>query len=284
MKFTPNFRLNRQVFRVIAEHSPERVAAAPGALQALSSALRGTTVGTMEGAARALCYCASGSPGLARRVADTPGSLAALVAVVASSNAGDGHNSAVLTLFRIAATGADLAACVISTPGAPQALSQTALQCGDVSMAKCAAALLTLVASGGREQASTIASPDVLTALVSASDRAGVREFCMAALSKIADASPSLAQRVADTPGAEAAVLAALSCGDLTTAAYAALALNDIVQVDAERVARLLSAPEAPTALARLVQSNDPEAVKTSTSEGLNLCVLVSPLAGVDAV
>jgi hypothetical protein len=270
---------NHQVFCAVADRSPERVAAVPGALQALSSALSGTAADTIDGAARALCNCASGSSALARRVADTPGSLAALVGLIASSNAGDGHNSAVLTLFQVAAAGADLAARVISTPGAPQALSQAALRCSDVPVAKRAVGVLVEAARVRREQAGTFASPDVLAALVSASGRADVRGLCMGVLSVITSASPSLALRVADTPGAEAAALAALTTGDLETVRFAATALEDIVRADAERAARLLSVPEAPAALARLLQSTDATSVEASTSEGLKVCVLLPPLS-----
>jgi hypothetical protein len=118
---------NQQLLCAIAERTPECIAATPGALQALCSALCGTDVDKVDVAALALYDCASASPSLARLVADTPGSLAGLAAVVASSNATDGAGFAVDTLYNIVTAGADLAARVISTPGAPQALSQTAL-------------------------------------------------------------------------------------------------------------------------------------------------------------
>ena len=76
----------QQGLSTLAERHPERVAATPGALQALSSALGRTTVGGIDGAALSLSRCARASPGLARLVADTPGSLAGLAAVAASSS------------------------------------------------------------------------------------------------------------------------------------------------------------------------------------------------------
>jgi hypothetical protein len=201
-----------------------------------------------------------------------------MVGVVASSNASDAANSSVVALLNIAVAGADLAARVINHPGAPQALSQAALQFRDVQVANCAAAVLVKVADAGLECASTIASPDVLAALVSASGRAGMGVECMAALSKIAAASLPLALRVADTPGAEAAVLAALTLSDVNAAGFAALVLSTIWRVDAGRCARLLSGPEVPPALARLLQSNDATAVQLSTSEGFNLRLILSLL------
>ena len=94
-----------------------------------------------------------------------------------------------------------------------------------------------------------------------------------------------MALRVADTPGAEAALLAALTCSDLEAATYAANTLRNILDADAQRVVRLLSVPGVPPALARLLQSNDALAVTTSTGEVLNLFVRLRALlvyAGAD--
>ena len=207
-------------------------------------------------------------------MADTPGALAALVAVVASGNPRDQAKSAMFALHQVAVAGTDLAARVISTPGALQALSQAALQCSNFRVAQIAAAVLAVVGRAGPEHASAIATPDVLAALVSASGRAGMSVKCMIALADITHVSPPLALRVADTPGAETAMLAALTCNDLETASFAADALEGISRADAGRIARLLSAPEVPAALLRLLQSDHPLAVVASTCEGLNVLVL----------
>jgi hypothetical protein len=261
----------------IAGRNPARVAAAPGALQALCSAVFSLEIETVDGAALALFRCARGSAGLARLVADTPGSLAGLAAAVASSNSPNAADCAVGTMHEIAKASADLAARVISTPGAPQELSQMALHCGDVAMAERAAAVLVEAAKAGPEPAHRIAAPDVLAALVSASGRAGMAAVCMAAFCNLAGASPPLALRVADTPGAEAAMLAALTCSELVAASMAANTLRNISAADAQRISRLLSRPDVPAALARLLQSNDAAAVTPSTGVGLNLFVILAP-------
>ena len=167
--------------------------------------------------------------------------------------------------------GADLAARVISTPGAPLALSQAALQRGDVRGAELAAAVLAAAAKAGPELASAIATPDVLAALVLGSGRAGSN--CIGVLCNLARVSPHLALRVADAPGAEAALLSALTCTDSLVASTAARTLWNILDADAQRIARLLSVPDVPPAIARLLQSNDATDVEAGTGEGLNLFV-----------
>jgi hypothetical protein len=189
-------------------------------------------------------------------------------------------------LCQIATAGKDLAVRIISIPGAPRALSQAALHCSDVDIAHNAASVLAIAAGVGPEHAAETATPDVLAALVSASGRVGRGESCMAALGNLAGASLSLALRVADTPGAEAAMLAALTHGALVAASNAIDTLCYIMRADEARIACLLSAPEVPVALARLLQSDNATAVAASTCEGLNMLVLAVVFlltAGVDA-
>jgi hypothetical protein len=190
-----------------------------------------------------------------------------MVAVVAS-NAPGAAGSAIDALSQIVAAGDDLAVRVISTPGAPQALSQAALHCSDVRMAQRAAAALSVAALAGPEHASTVATPDVLAALVSAAGRAGMGVVCMGAFGNVAGASPHLALRVADTPGAEAAMLAALTRGDLAAATIAAIVLSDIAGADGPHIARLLCTEQVPAAFSRLLRSNESAAVMASTCEG----------------
>jgi hypothetical protein len=211
--------------------NPARVAVEPGALQALCSALGSSTRETFDSAAAVLCRCAMGSPRLARLVGDTPGLLAAMVGVTASSNAPTAARCAVFTFFEVAAAGADLAARVVSTPGAVRALSQMLVQCSDDFAAERAAAVFSQAAKAGPQHADAIATPDVLAALVSAAGRAGMGEAGMGALAGIACASLPLALRVADAPGAEAAMLAALTGGDLKGAINAAIALSKIARL-----------------------------------------------------
>lgn len=196
----------------------------------------------------------------------------------ANSNAPHAAETAVNALLRIAIVGADLAARIISTQGAPLALSQAALHCGDVRVGQRATAVLTEAAHAGPEHASTIATPDVLAALVSAlgNDKAGAGKNCMAVLCSLACASPPLAMRVSDTPGAEAALLAALASSDLEVARNATITISRVALADAERAFRLLSAPEVPPALARLLQSNAP--MEATACEVLNLFVLLRAL------
>jgi hypothetical protein len=188
-----------------------------------------------------------------------------MVGLIASGNASDGADSAVLTLYEFVAAGTDLAARIVSIQGAPQALSQAALHSRDIQVAKSAAAVLGDGAFAGH--ASTIANPDVLAALVSASGRAGMDEACVAALANCTAAFRPLALRVADTPGAEAAALAALTSGDLRTARFAASLLWNISRADAKRIMRLLSVPEVQAALARLLLSTDGIVVEVCTCE-----------------
>ena len=253
----------------IAERNPARVAAQPGALQALSSALcsRATHV-AVHNAALALYRCAKGSPRLARLVADTPGLLAAMVGLTASSNASDAAHRAVVTLYEVARAGADLASRVVSTPGAILALSQTVAQCMDDFVAERAAAVFGQAALAGPQHADAIATPAVLAALVTAAGRAGMGVACMGALANITRASLPLATRVADTPGAEAAMHAALTGGDPGAASNATVALGSVLLADGKRVARLLTAPAVPPALAGLLGSDDVPAVRACTSEG----------------
>jgi hypothetical protein len=161
------------------------------------------------------------------------------------------------------------------------------LQRGDVSGAERAAVVLALGAEAGAEPASTIATPDVLAAIVSASGRVGMAASCTAVLCSVAGASPPLALRVADTPGVEAALLAALTSSDLTAASNATNTVRHIARTDAQRIARLLSAPEVPPALARLLQRNDDMMVGAITCEGVELLLLFGEpafgLAGADA-
>jgi hypothetical protein len=251
-----------QLFNTIADRNPARVASEPGALQALCSALGSTTRAMVDSAAAALYHCARGSPRLARLVADTPGLLAAMVGVIASSSAPSAI-AAVFTLYEVARAGADLAVRVVSTPGAVPALSQTLVQCSNGLVKDHAARVFWEVANAGRQHADAIATPDVLAALVSASGEAG-----MGALADIDSTSPPLAIRVADAPGAEAAMLAALTGGDPGAATNAAVALINIVRADGERVARLLSAQTVPPALAGLLASDDIAAVRICAGEG----------------
>jgi predicted RNA-binding Zn ribbon-like protein len=90
----------------------------------------------------------------------------------------------------------------------------------------------------------------------------------MGALANITWASSSLALCVADAPGAEAAMLAALTSGDLKAATSATVALGNMGRADSERVARLLSARAVLLALSGLLRSNDAAAVRACTSEG----------------
>jgi hypothetical protein len=256
-----------QVFNAIAGCNPARLAAEPGALQALCSALCRTTRATVDSAASALDACARGSPGVARLVADTPGLLAAMVGVIASSQTSDAARHAVFTLYEVAAAGADLAARIVSTPGAVPALSQTMAQCSDGRVAECAAGVFTEAARAGPQHADAIAAPDVLAALVSAAGRAGMGMACMAAFAEISSASQPLALRVADTPGAEAAMLAALTCSDLKAAINATIVFNNIARADGECAARLLSAQAVPLALVGLLQSDDAAAVGSCTHQ-----------------
>jgi hypothetical protein len=257
-----------QVFGIIAERNPARVAAEPGALQALCSALCSAISVTVHNAALALYGCARGSPCLARLVADTPGLLPAMVDVIASSNATDAACCAVFILCEFARAGADLAARVVSTPGAVRALAQTLAQCSDDFVAERAAAVFAEAAAAGPQYADAIATPDVLAAVVSAAGRAGMLMVCTAVLGNIARASLPLALRVADAPGAEAAMLAALTGGDPGAATNAAALLNNISVIDDKRVARLLSAPAVPRALAGLLASDDVAAARACTGEG----------------
>ena len=189
-----------------------------------------------------------------------------MVGLLASSSATDAVRYAVTTLREVAAAGADLAARVYSTPGAVPALSQTVVQCSDDFAVERAAAVFAEAAAAGPQHADAVATPDVLAALVSSAGRAGVGAACMAALANIASASLPLAQRVAaDTPGAEAALLAALTGGDLTAASNAAIALSSIARADSRRVARLLSVRAVLLALAGLLQIDNITAVRACT-------------------
>jgi hypothetical protein len=269
---TPARFLNtRQVFAAIAECNPARVAAEPGALQALCSALSWTTRATFTSAALALYQCVIGSPDRARLVADTPSLLAAMVGVIASRNATDAAQYAVLTLYQVARAGADLAARIVSTPGAVPALSQTMVQCGAGRVAACAAEVFAKAAAAGPQHADAIAAPDVLAALVSAAGRAGMGVPCMAAFAGIGWGSPSLALRVADTPGAEAAMLAALTGDDLGAATNATAALSIIARANGERIARLLAVRAVPLALVGLLQTDDASAVLGCTREDFSV-------------
>ena len=159
---------------MIAERNPARVAAEPGAVQALSSALCRTTRATVDCAALALYNYARGSPDRARLVADTPGLLAAMVGVIASSQTTNAARHAVCIMYGVATAGTDLAARIVSTPGAAPALSQTVAQCGDGRVAECAAGVLAKAAAAGPQHADAVATPDVLAALVSVARRAGM--------------------------------------------------------------------------------------------------------------
>jgi hypothetical protein len=171
-----------------------------------------------------------------------PGLLAAMVGVIAGSNTTDAPHNAVLTLYQVATAGADLAVRIVSTPGAVPALSQTVAQCSDGLEARFAAEVFAEAAVAGAQHADAIATPDVLAALVSATSRTDMGVPCMGALANLSFASRPLALRVADTPGAEAVMLAALTSSDLKAAINATVALASIARADGGRVARLLSA------------------------------------------
>ncbi|GBF88839.1 hypothetical protein Rsub_01740 [Raphidocelis subcapitata] len=215
-------------FVVIAERNPFSVAADPCALQALVSALLSTNDRTVGNAAAALGVCATTSPSLARLVADAPGALARLCAVNSVS-----VTLAVCLLGDIAETGGDdLAVRIVSTPGATGALTR-ALLSGELDAARAAASLLSSASEAGPEHARAAATPDVLAALAAAAGRAGQAVNCIGALHRIAEASTQLALRVASTPGASAALLAALIGSDVRAGANAARALFPIFNADA---------------------------------------------------
>jgi hypothetical protein len=117
---------------------------------------------------------------------------------------------------------------------------------------------------------SVAAEPGALHMLASALRSTNDRVFCNAAatLGVCAQASPSLARLIAGTPGVEAALLSVLTSGDEDAGANAAGALNCIAEVDAEGIARLVSAaPAALPGLSALLQSTNAAAVRFSIRE-----------------
>ncbi|GBG00050.1 hypothetical protein Rsub_12875 [Raphidocelis subcapitata] len=252
-------------FGELAKRNPLSVAAEPGALQALASALRSTNDSTVCNAAAALGSCARTSPILARLVADVPGALAALCAAIASDRDPRAVDSAMHALTDIAGIGGrDAAVRIVSTPGALGALTRTLLS-GSQAQSSAAAAVFAQASEAKLEHAHAAATPTVLAALASAAGRGFAAINCINALGSIAKASPQLALRVADAPGVEAALLAALTGSDVRAGANAARALNHIADADLARVARLVSAtPAVLPALSSLLQSKDTIAVQTS--------------------
>jgi hypothetical protein len=65
-------------------------------------------------------------------------------------------------LHEVARAGADLAARIVSTPGAVPALSQAVAQCSVRRVAESAAAVFAKAATAGPQHADAIATPDVL--------------------------------------------------------------------------------------------------------------------------
>ncbi|GBF88838.1 hypothetical protein Rsub_01739 [Raphidocelis subcapitata] len=263
-------------FMVIAQRNALSVAAEPGALQALASALLSTNDRAVGKAVAALSICAGTSPSLARLVAGTPGALAGLCAAVTSVSS-DYWGPRVITLAMHAlkkiadAGGIDAAVRIVSTPGALGALTR-ALSSGELDAAREAANVLSAACKAGPEHARAAATPAVLAALSAAAGRDGLAVNCIGALSSIAEASTQLALRVADAPGVEAALLAALTGSDARAGANAASALLPISNADVERVARLVSAtPAALPALSKLLQSTDIVAIEYSTLLLMNL-------------
>ncbi|GBF89415.1 hypothetical protein Rsub_01987 [Raphidocelis subcapitata] len=256
-------------FKELAQRKPSSVAAEPGALQALASALRSANDGTIYNAAAALGWCASASSSVTRRVASTPGTLAALCAVVTSDRAPHVISSAVCALMEIHRVGGgDAAVRIVSTPGAADALTQI-LQSGELSLARAAADVLGDAARAGPEHARAAATPAALTALASAAGRDGLLVNCIAALDIISAASQQLALRVADAPGAEAALLAALTGSDAYAGTNAARAFCCIAGADIGRVARLVSAtPAVLLALSSQLQSKEAFLVEGSMPAG----------------
>jgi hypothetical protein len=244
------------------------VAAEPGALQELASALRSTKDMTVGNATAALGCCARASPGIACLVASTPGALAGLCAAVTSDRDPPVISSAMCALMEIADTGgADAAVRVLSTPGAAAALTRT-LHSGELCLARAAANVLNGAFKAGPEHARAAATPALIVALASAAGRDGLDLNCIGALGSIASASPQLALRVADAPGVEAALLAALTGSDALVGANAARALSYIADADVERVARLVSAvPAALPAISSLLQSTDTIGITASIRE-----------------
>ncbi|GBF92435.1 hypothetical protein Rsub_04539 [Raphidocelis subcapitata] len=253
------------VFMFMAEHNPSSVAAEPGALQALASALRSATDRTVSRAASALLTCAGASPGLARAVAATPGALAGLCEAAASGRDPRVVDAAVCALINLTNIGdIDLAPRIVSTPGVIAALARTLLG-ADASKARGAAGVLSHVAKAGPEHARAVATPAALAALASAAGREGLTRDCIFVLATIIGASPQLAQHVANAPGAGAALLAALTGSDELARTNAAVSLSRIADVDAERFAQLVSdAPAALPALSAMLQSNNSFAVEGS--------------------
>ncbi|GBF92436.1 hypothetical protein Rsub_04540 [Raphidocelis subcapitata] len=253
------------VFVFLADHNPSRVAAEPGAFQALASALRSADDCTVSRAASALSTCAGASPGLARAVAGAPGALAGLCEAAASDRDPQVVDAAVGALLNLVNVGgSDLAPRIVSARGVMAALTRTLLS-ADACKARAAACVLSCAAAAGPEHARAVATPAALAALASAAGREGLATNCTAALSIIAAASPQLAQRVAGAPGAGAALLTALTGRDEVAGANAARALSRIADADAERFGGLVSdAPAALPALSAMLQSNDSFAVDAS--------------------
>ncbi|GBF89413.1 hypothetical protein Rsub_01985 [Raphidocelis subcapitata] len=249
----------------LAQRKPSSVAAEPGALQALASALRSTNDGTVDNAAAAISWCAAASPSLARLVASTPGALAGLCAAVTSDRDPRVISTAMCALMQIADTGGgDAAVRIVSTPGAEGALTRILLS-GNFSLARAAADVLGDASEAGPEHARAAATPAALAALASAAGSEGLVVNCTRALDVIAGASAQLALRVADAPGVDVALLAALTDCDAFAGASAAGILSHIADADAERVARLVSAaPAVLLAISALLQSKETVAVMAS--------------------
>ncbi|GBF89411.1 hypothetical protein Rsub_01983 [Raphidocelis subcapitata] len=252
-------------FKELAHRTPMSVAAEPGALQALASALRSTNDMTVRNAAAAFGCCAAASSSLARLVACTPGALAGLCAAVTSDRDPSVISIAMSALTEIADTGGgDAAVRIVSTPGAMDALTRILLG-GELGVARSAASVLADASKAGPEHARAAATPAALTALASAASRDGLAVNCIGALSCFTAASPQLALRVADAPGVEVALLAALTGREMLAGANATRAFSYIANTDAERVGRLVAAaPAALPALSTLLQSTDTVVVQES--------------------
>ncbi|GBF88829.1 hypothetical protein Rsub_01730 [Raphidocelis subcapitata] len=246
------------VFMVIAEHNASRLAAEPGAFQALASALRSTNASTVCNAAAALGICASASPSLARLVADAPGAGAALLAALAVSDAGA---NAAQALRHIADADVERVARLVSAaPAALPALSAL-LQSTDADAVNATIILLGELAD--HDHTLVAGLPDLPGAPLQALAAAlrGPHDhlaFCAGiVLNVLVGESAEQAQRVLSAPGVMQAVIAAISHPDQRVVANALEVVCTALQFDSGHAVRLARAPGALQRLLRALGSPD---------------------------
>ena len=218
----------------------QRLAEEPGALPALVAAVaagRGAAVPCSQASAAAssatvLSLIAMADPGIAVCIAKEPGALAALLAAVARGVPDGLATNSANALFWISVAGRDAAARMIAEdPGALPALVAAVAAGTDAGVpgsqdgmaAHIANVLLCCSSYGGSGITARVAEvpgalPLVLVLVAAVTDGGDAAPDCMAALAQITAASPQLARRVGQAPGALAAVVAAAAGGGAAAA------------------------------------------------------------------